>query len=186
MSRKLPFLTGTVALAFAALATSGCVDRRFVIESDPPGAVVYMNDKRIGVTPMDQQFIYSGKYRFEFVRDGYETVVVDEQVRSPWYEWFPIEFVAENLWPWTIHEKVYIPTKPMALPPMQVIPPEVIFQRAQQLQAQGQTLVDPNAPIIGPPPPGAVIPDTNPIGPQQLPPAPANPNPALTPVPIRQ
>ena len=64
MSQRLPILGA--ALAFALATISGCVDRRFVIESDPPGAIVYLNDKWVGPTPVDQSFTYYGKYRFVF------------------------------------------------------------------------------------------------------------------------
>jgi hypothetical protein len=181
MSRKLPLLVGAVAMTLIALTSSGCVDRRFVIESDPPGAVVYVNDKRVGATPLDVPFPYYGKYRFEFVRDGYESVTVEENVCAPWYEYFPIEFVVENLWPWTVHDIHYIPSKPMALPPMQAIPAEVIYGRAQQLQSRGQALV-PQGAVVPVGPPGPVSPDLQPIPSPTPPPS----NQPLTPVPIKQ
>ena len=49
-------------LSLAALA--GCVERRFVIESDPPGALVLMNGQQLGATPVDGHFVYYGRYHF--------------------------------------------------------------------------------------------------------------------------
>src|ERR1041384_5794278 len=112
MSRRLPFFAAALILAITAFGVSGCVDRRFVIDSDPPGAIVYVNGKQVGATPVEMPFTYYGKYRFVFVRDGYETWTVDEQVCAPWWEYIPLEFVSENLIPWTIRDVRYIPGRP--------------------------------------------------------------------------
>src|SRR5437016_1011964 len=60
-----------LALCFA-LAPAGCVTRRFVITSNPPGAVVFRDGQPIGLTPVEQPFIYYGRYRFRLVKDGFE------------------------------------------------------------------------------------------------------------------
>jgi len=180
MSRRSPLLGAVLALV--AVAASGCVDRRFVVESDPPGALVYVNEKPIGFTPVDQSFIYYGKYRFVFVRDGYETLTVDEQIRTPWWSYFPLDFVVENLLPWTIRDVRYI-RKP--LEPRQEVSEKVILDRAEQLRAQAQTLAPPSGPpcVTGMPAPAPV-----PAPVPQLPPSstPATPGPVVTPVPVPQ
>lgn len=87
--------------ACAVLATliSGCVERRFVIESDPPGALVLVNGQPLGSTPADGHFIYYGNYDFTLVKDGYETLHVDQRIRAPWYQWPLVDFVSENIYP---------------------------------------------------------------------------------------
>jgi hypothetical protein len=157
MSRRLPFLGWILTLAAVAGTTSGCVDRHFVIESDPPGAIVFENgnNRALGATPLDQQFTYYGKYRFVFVRDGYQTLTVDEQISTPWWSYFPLEFVVENLLPFTIRDVRYI-SKP--LQPMQVIPPEEIRDRAEQLRARGKSIGVPLAPAAPPVPPETILP----------------------------
>ena len=87
------------ACAVVAVALSGCVERRFVIESDPPGAVVLVNGQPLGSTPVDGHFIYYGNYDFTLVKDGYETLHVDQRIRAPWYQWPLIDFASENLYP---------------------------------------------------------------------------------------
>src|SRR5262249_10209746 len=57
-------------LACAGLLT-GCVERRFVITTEPPGAIVY--DERgmpTGAAPTDRTFVYYGDYQFTLVKDG--------------------------------------------------------------------------------------------------------------------
>jgi hypothetical protein len=160
------------ALLLLTVTASGCVDRRFVVESDPPGAIVYINDRLVGATPVDQSFVYYGKYRFVFVRDGYETLTVDECIRTPWWSYIPLDFVVENLLPYTVRDVRYIRHPLM---PRQEISEKAILDRAEQLRAQGQSL-------------GATLgsPTVAPVPLQELPPAaaPVVPVPAVTPAPM--
>ena len=134
-----------MGLAVAAMA-SGCVERRFVITTTAPGlppgtdagAVVY--DEKglpIGGTPADRQFTYYGKYRFTAMRDGYETQVVERDIQAPWYQWFGIDFISENLVPWTIRDVRHIEIQ---LQPMQMIPADQVLQQAEVLRQRGQSL----------------------------------------------
>src|SRR4051812_48980499 len=42
---------GVIALALLVAMLAGCVERRFTIRSNPPGAQVYVDDYEIGTTP---------------------------------------------------------------------------------------------------------------------------------------
>lgn len=83
---------------------SGCVERRFIIESDPAGAIVYLNGQPVGATPVDVPFLYYGTYRFTLIRDGYEIEKFDQEVKAPIYAYPPLDFVSENLYPGTIRD----------------------------------------------------------------------------------
>lgn len=138
----------TIGLA-GCLLTTGCVERRFVITTDPPGAVV-LDEKnlRLGGTPADRQFTYYGKYRFTVMRDGYQTQIVEEDIKAPWYEWFLIDFFSENLWPGNIRDirRIHVP-----LTPAQISPPEQVLQQAEQLRTRGQGIgTAPPAPPVLP------------------------------------
>lgn len=131
--------------ALVGLST-GCVDRRFVIESDPTNANVFVNNRYVGATPVNLQFVYYGKYRFVFDRDGYQRLTVEEDIAPPWYEWFPLDFISENLIPYTIRDirKIQRP-----LEPVMMVPPETILNRALQLQLQGHSIGEiPYAPPV--------------------------------------
>src|SRR6516164_6523474 len=67
-------LTRTLLGACVALGLAGCVERRFLIESDPPGAFVYKDGQFLGATPVDVSYLYYGKYEFMLVKDGFETL----------------------------------------------------------------------------------------------------------------
>src|SRR4051812_14030889 len=94
-----------VCLPLALALVAGCVEHRMVITTEPYGAVVY-DEKHlpIGATPADRPYTYYGVYEFTIVKDGYETMVVREDVRPPWYEVFPLDFISENVIPWTIRD----------------------------------------------------------------------------------
>jgi hypothetical protein len=135
-------------LGSAALLT-GCVDRRFVIESNPPGAVVLVNGQQIGATPVDYHFIYYGKYEITLIKDGFQTRKVEQEVPAPWYEFFPIDFFSENLWPGRV---VDVRNFHYDLEPVQAVRTDVLLEQAQHLRTRGQSLVSPPAPSEPPPP----------------------------------
>lgn len=138
MKLKLRLATWLAALTASAGLLTGCVERRFIIETNPPSAIVY-DEKGLpmGASPADRTFIYYGKYRFTIIKDGFETLVVDEKVRAPWYEWPFIDFFSENVIPWTIRD---IRIFKYQLQPKQVVPPEEVMNRADVLRNRGQTI----------------------------------------------
>ena len=82
----------------------GCVERRYVITSDPPGAMVLVNRQPLGATPVDGENVYNGKHHFTLVKEGFETLEVDQGIPPRWYEYFPLDFVSESLIPWRIED----------------------------------------------------------------------------------
>jgi hypothetical protein len=73
------------------------VRRRLTIRSNPSGALVFIDDQEIGVTPVSTSFIYYGTRKIQLIKDGYETVTVLRTFKPPWYQWAGIDFITENL-----------------------------------------------------------------------------------------
>ena len=46
-----------------------------------------------------------GVGQFMIFADGYETLQVEQKIPAPWYEWVGMDFVTENLVPWTIRDR---------------------------------------------------------------------------------
>jgi hypothetical protein len=139
------------AAAVALSGATGCVERRMVIITDPfpdaSNAIVYdEKDQPIGGTPVDKPFTYYGKYRFRIVKDGFDTLDVEQRVRSPWYELPGLDFVSENLIPWTIRD-VRVYTYVMQPPPIR--PPDQTLREGEALRVYGKTL-GPQAPNLNP------------------------------------
>lgn len=85
------------------LLLTGCVTRTMTIRSEPPGASVMLNDKRVGVTPYRQEFQWYGWYRVTLLKDGYDRLDDRTLIKAPWYQWIPIDLFAELL-PFRLHD----------------------------------------------------------------------------------
>lgn len=130
--------THWLALILSSTLAAGCVERRFVITSDPPGAIVYNeHGDPVGATPTDREFTYYGKYKHTLVRDGCQTVVAEERIKAPWYERFPLDFVSEVLLPFHFRD---VRRLHYVLPPREVRPAEVILEQANQQRLRGQAI----------------------------------------------
>lgn len=127
----------TAAFGLMLVLITGCVTRRFTIDSYPQGATVYKDNTPIGMTPVDSSFIYHGKYKFTLVKDGYETLTVDQPVHAPWYAYPPFDFITENIWPFEIrdHRKLTY-----SMEPRRVVTHEEALQKASTLRLKGQNL----------------------------------------------
>ncbi|MFQ5491385.1 MAG: PEGA domain-containing protein [Phycisphaerae bacterium] len=93
--------TNLFFLAAAALAVglAGCVRRSLTIETEPAGALVFLNDEEVGRSPVTTGFTWYGDYDLIVRLDGYETLSTHFVVKRPWYQVPPIDFCAEVLWP---------------------------------------------------------------------------------------
>ncbi len=80
---------------------SGCVERTMTIKSDPPGALVYLNDQEIGRTPFKRDFLWYGNYEVEVRKEGYQTLKTERWVKAPLSQWVPFDLITE-LQPFTI------------------------------------------------------------------------------------
>lgn len=86
-------------LIFVAVSTllSGCVRRTLDVTSDPPGALVYLNDQEVGRTPLQRDFTWYGTYDVAVRKEGFETLKTSSKVMAPWWQWPPIDLFAELL-----------------------------------------------------------------------------------------
>ena len=88
-----------VAYTLMLLSLSGCVFRRMTIQSDPPNALVLVDGEEIGYTPISLDHTYYGVREIKLIKPGYETKTVMQKLQTPWYQYMPIDFFADNLWP---------------------------------------------------------------------------------------
>src|SRR5260370_14492133 len=105
MSRSLRLRAAWLLAALGPGLAGGCVERTYtVLTTNAPGAMVLENGHEVGPSPAIRPFSYFGKYRFTLRANGYQDLVVDQPICAPWYEYFPLDFVSENLIPWTIRD----------------------------------------------------------------------------------
>jgi len=82
----------------------GCVRRTLNVTSEPPGALVYLNDQEVGRTPLKRDFTWYGTYDVAVRKDGFETLKTKSRVIAPWWQWPPFDLVAELL-PLRLHDQ---------------------------------------------------------------------------------
>jgi hypothetical protein len=121
----------SLLLIAAVLSQVACVQRRLTIRSNPPGALVYIDNYEIGVTPVSTDFIYYGSREIRLVKDGYETQTRLTKISAPWYQYVPIDFFAENVIPYEIRDER---TLEFQLVPQIVVPTEELLGRADELR----------------------------------------------------
>lgn len=96
--------TACVLLAAAATLLTGCVERRFRVETSPPGAYVTVNNKPYGPAPVDVPFLYYGHYDILIQKEGFQTQRIREHVRAPWYAYPPFDLIVENFIPLEVQD----------------------------------------------------------------------------------
>ena len=112
-------------------------NRRYVIESDPPGALVLVNGAPLGTTPVDGYFTYYGTYNFTLVKDGYATKVVPQKITMPWFEYPGVDFVTENMFPAKVED---VRRFRYTLEPLVQVRENDLLQQAQQLRERGKAV----------------------------------------------
>ena len=127
---------GLVAVALLG-GLPGCVERRYVIESDPPGALVLVNGQPIGTTPVDGYFQWYGHYAFTLIKDGYETQTFDQRLATPWFEYPPLDFFSENVYPGKVED---VRRLRYSLTPLTLVPTPDLLQQADQLRNRGRAV----------------------------------------------
>jgi hypothetical protein len=151
---------------------TGCVERRYVITSDPPTAIVLENGKPVGATPVDGSFVYYGTYDFTLIRDGYETLHVHQPIKTPWYEIPPLDFLTENLIPYRFKD---VRTFHYQMQPLQAVRSDQVLNRAEQLRERAAAVSAQSAngrQVPQPPPSPQLLPPTEPTAPAEMPAAP--------------
>jgi hypothetical protein len=121
----------TLVAVAISIAASGCVERKVLIRSNPPGALVYVDDHEVGITPVAISPTYYGTRTIRLVKDGCETKTVKEPMPPPWYEVPPLDFFSENAIPGTLHDER---TLDFQLQPQGVVPKEELLARAEALR----------------------------------------------------
>lgn len=158
-----------LASMLLTLPATGCVRRRLTVRTNPPGAVVSVDNQVIGASPAASTFVYYGTREIRVERDGYRTETIRRQLNPPWYQYPPLDFITETLWPLEIRDERVIDVE---LVPKEVVPVETVIDRAEQLRQQSRSgvvtapaVTSPAIPTISAP----TIPPPAAAGPEQLP-----------------
>lgn len=133
------FLICLLAVGFA-----GCVERTITIQSEPKGALVYLNDKEVGRTPVTVPFEWYGDYDVVLRKEGYESLKTHSKISQPWYEYIPIDIFSEILLPGTIHDDRFLEYELKAAEPTNQ---KELSDRALDIRAQARGEAAPACPV---------------------------------------
>jgi hypothetical protein len=126
-----------LGLLLAAGLAGGCVERKYTVYTDPPNSLVLVNNTPLGPSPADGSFVYYGHYDFTLMAPGFETLQVRENIAPPWYQWWPLDFFFETLWPFEIQD---VRTFHYRMVPAQVPNTADVLQRSGVVRQQGQAV----------------------------------------------
>lgn len=132
--------TAIVALLAAAGLAVGCVERRYTIRTDPPGAQIIVNGESLGPSPASHNYYYYGAREITLVADGYETKTIIQPIDAPWWDNYATEFFTENLVPWVVRDEREFTYK---MEPAKQPPIEQVQARAEALRSEARTLPPP-------------------------------------------
>ena len=115
----------------SSVLPTGCVRRRVFVQSNPPGAMLFVDNQQIGTTPCSVDFTYYGTREIRLVKPGFETLTVNQPIPTPWYQVPPIDFVSENLIPTNLidHRSIAFNMQPQV-----IVPTDQLLDRANQLR----------------------------------------------------
>lgn len=122
----------SVLALLLAMSASGCMHRRLTVRSDPPGAAVLIDGEEVGFTPVSIDYTYYGTREITLVKDGYRTRTLMQKIPTPWYQWFPLEFVTDNFALTSIRDKREVL---YTLEPDQLPPTSEVLDRANSLRS---------------------------------------------------
>ena len=105
MTRQCTTRWGVAFLMSSLLWCTGCVQRTISITSQPAGALVWVNDREVGRTPVDMPFLYYGDYDVRLEHEGYEPLTTVGKAKPPWWETVGVDLMAE-LAPIPLHSRV--------------------------------------------------------------------------------
>jgi len=117
------------ALLLVASGLGGCLERDVTVTSEPAGALVFLNDKEVGRTPVTVPFLWYGDYDVILRLEGHKTVTTHAQINLPPQETPPLDLFCEVV-PWTYYDHRYLHYK---LEPAVVATDEELLQRAKKM-----------------------------------------------------
>ena len=119
-------------LLLASSALAGCVRRTLIVETDPPGAEVWIDGDPVGLTPVRIPFSHYGTREIVVAKGGFALIHERRPMKAPWYQRFPLDFFTENAWPGTFVDERYFV---YALQPEQA-DPDGVLARAKVLREE--------------------------------------------------
>jgi hypothetical protein len=124
-----------VILVGMLLTMAGCVERKLTINTNPAGAQVFLNDEEIGVSPVTTSFRWYGDYNITIRKQDCETLQAHRKLESPWFDYFPFDFVMQVLYPGRIVDSY---EWSFDLKPQKDVGRQELIKAAEQIKGQAE------------------------------------------------
>ena len=92
-------------LGAAVFSATGCIRRTLAITTEPSGALLWLNDREVGRTPVEVDFDHYGTYDVRLERDGYEPMMTSGKAKAPWWDTVGLDLIAEAV-PGTLTSRI--------------------------------------------------------------------------------
>ena len=133
------FFAISLLLLLVALTPSGCMSRRITVRTQPSGALVEMNGKRLGTSPVSTNFTYYGDNEFKVSMPGFETAVVQQPTHAPWYQVPPLDFITDNFLPFRVRDHREYTYSLTPRNPLQELDEQGLRNRGENFRSQSQS-----------------------------------------------
>lgn len=135
----------SVGVLAALVVLCGCVERHLRVETEPPGAVVYVNGARVGTSPVEWSFLHYGTVQVQVEppasarwADQYYDWSGAVPLHPPWYQRVPFTLFAELFDPRTHVDARSLKVELVAVPP----PTATSAEEDQALRERAKTMRD--------------------------------------------
>ena len=118
-------------VAILGLMLTGFMQRRLTVRSNPPGALVYIDDVEVGLSPVSIPFTYYGTRTIRLEKDRFKTVEIQQKINPPWYQIPPLDFISEILVPVEIRDEREVKVD---LQPLEPTNESDVLNRANQIR----------------------------------------------------
>jgi hypothetical protein len=148
VKRALPLALG------AALLGAGCVERSLLVESDPPGARLFVNGLPTGTTPARVRYVHDGRFDVRLEKEGHHSVHGEVTTRRAVDAVPGPDFVAENVWPGRIRRctRAFFVLPPLKADSYTKEEVAALLRQAEDFRARAKaSLAEPGTPLPTPP-----------------------------------
>ena len=118
------------------LISVSCVERTITVRTDPPGALVYVNEVEKGRSPVTFPFTWYGDYRVLLEIPEYQTLETHRIASAPIYQWPVLDFISEVLLPFKFHDHH---DWHFTLSPRPPVDEDALIDRAKDFRQQTET-----------------------------------------------
>lgn len=134
--RRFALLTVVLTAGLAVTGCYGQVQRSITIDSEPSGAICWLNENEVGRTPCTVPFTWYGTYGVRLEYPGYEPLITAASIKAPYYEWLAVDLAFESVIPGIRHDDHVFR---FALKKAQPEDPNAIRERAEGLRGAAES-----------------------------------------------